>query len=138
MCNPYFADPLAQVKESCALITIATIQAACCAHYGVGLADLCSERQGRTIAPPRHVAMWLCKRLTRHSVAMIGQKFGYRDHSSVYHAIRLTDRRIAAGKCPEIWGLLAELQRPHATAWPQIAVAHSWVRAAISAGRAAA
>ena len=107
--------------------SIAAIQAACCAHYGVGIADLCSERQGRTIAPPRHVAMWLCKRLTKHTVCMIGRRFGYRDHSSVYHAIRLTERRIATGKCPEVWRLLAELQRPHVSVMPHIRLAHGWV-----------
>ena len=117
--------------------TIAQIQHAVCERYGVGIADLLSDRRGQGIARPRHAAMWLCKRLTKHTVCMIGRRFGYRDHSSVYHAIRLTERRIAAGKCPEIWRLLAELQRPHATAWPHIRLAHGWV-STTNMGRAAA
>ena len=120
------------------MITIAQIQHAVCERYGVGIADLLSARQGRGVGRPRHTAMWLCRRLTPYSMSMIGRRFGYRDHSSVYNAERVMERRIASGKCPEAWALLAELQRPHATAWPHITVAHGWVTAAISTRRAAA
>lgn len=116
--------------------TIAAIQAAVCDRYGVGIADLLSSRQGRRIGRPRHVAMWLCRRLTPHSMCMIGRRFGYRDHSSVYNAERVMERLVAAGQCPEAWSLLADLQRPHGTVWGHITLAHAWVTA--STRRAAA
>ena len=119
--------------------TIAQIQAACCAHYGVGLADLLSDRREQRYVRPRHVAMWLARRLTRKSYAIIGRAFD-RDHSTVQQSVRWLEGAMAAKRRDnaDIWRLLAELQRLHATAWPQITVAHGWVAAAISTRRAAA
>jgi hypothetical protein len=109
--------------------SIAAIQAAVCAHYGVGIADLLSERQERRFTHPRHVAIWLCRRLTHASLATIGRRFGNRDHSSIYRALRRADELISGVKGMEVWRLLAELQRQHETCWPQIALAHGWITA---------
>ena len=41
---------------------------------------------------PGRRAMWLCSRLTTHSLAAIGRQFGMRDHTTVSHAIAVVER----------------------------------------------
>jgi chromosomal replication initiator protein len=60
-------------------------------YYDVSLGDLVSCRRTSDVVWARHVAMYLAKELTEHSLPTIGRVFG-RGHSSVQHACR----RIAA------------------------------------------
>jgi chromosomal replication initiator protein len=69
-------------------ITIDEIQKKVAAHYSVKLADMSSSRRSRQISLPRQVAMFLAKKLTRHSLPEIGKNFGDRDHTTVLHAIK--------------------------------------------------
>lgn len=74
-----------------AQLSIRTIQQAVCAHYGVSLLDLQSNRRTRAVVLPRMVAVWLCRRLTPHSMPAIGHHFGGRDHTTILHAARRMD-----------------------------------------------
>ncbi|MEC7233361.1 MAG: chromosomal replication initiator protein DnaA [Planctomycetota bacterium] len=56
-------------------------------HYQVKLSDLQSKRRTKTIAFPRQVAMYLARKLTRHSLEEIGGFFGGRDHTTVMYAV---------------------------------------------------
>lgn len=82
-------------------VTIDEIMRKVTEHYGVNLTDLLSARRTRSIARPRQVAMFLCKKLTTKSLPEIGRRFGKRDHTTVIHAVRkieelkLTDHQIA-------------------------------------------
>lgn len=68
------------------VLTIAAIQAAVAAHYGVNVADLTGKKRTRSVALPRQVAMYLARELTDASLPKIGEEFGGRDHSTVIHA----------------------------------------------------
>lgn len=57
-------------------------------HFGVKLSDLQSKKRTNQIAFPRQVAMFLARKITRHSLEEIGGFFGGRDHSTVLHAVR--------------------------------------------------
>lgn len=57
------------------------------AHYGTKLSDLQSRRRNQSVAYPRQVAMYLARKITRHSLEEIGRYFGGRDHSTVLYAI---------------------------------------------------
>ena len=49
-----------------------------------------------SISFPRQVAMYLCKKLTPHSLPEIGRHFGGKHHSTVIHSIRkIEDKREA-------------------------------------------
>jgi hypothetical protein len=72
-------------------LSIRAIQSVVCQHYGVSLADLCSSRRDLVIVLPRQVAVWLCRRLTTHSMPAIGHHFGGRDHTTILHAARRVD-----------------------------------------------
>ena len=68
-------------------ITIEQIQQAVAAHYRLRVDELTSKNNARQIAVPRQVAMYLCKRLTKHSFPEIGRGFGGKHHTTVIHSV---------------------------------------------------
>ena len=68
-------------------ITIEQIQRTVGAHYRLRVDDLKSKNNARQIAVPRQVAMYLCKRLTKHSFPEIGREFGGKHHTTVIHSV---------------------------------------------------
>lgn len=68
-------------------ITIEQIQQAVAAHYRLRVDELTSKNNSRQIAVPRQVAMYLCKRLTKHSFPEIGREFGGKHHTTVIHSV---------------------------------------------------
>ncbi len=76
--------------------SVAEIQAAACAHFGLSSEELLSSARTPRIAWPRQVAMYLARELTGESLPSIGRHFGGRDHTTVLHAHRRTTARIAA------------------------------------------
>ncbi|HQZ94701.1 MAG TPA: chromosomal replication initiator protein DnaA [Pyrinomonadaceae bacterium] len=56
-------------------------------HYGMTVEELKSKSNTRAIAVPRQMAMYLCKRLTRHSFPEIGREFGGKHHTTVMHSV---------------------------------------------------
>jgi chromosomal replication initiator protein len=68
-------------------ISIEQIQQAVAAHYRLRVDELTSKNNARQIAVPRQVAMYLCKRLTKHSFPEIGRGFGGKHHTTVIHSV---------------------------------------------------
>jgi chromosomal replication initiator protein len=56
-------------------------------RFQVRLLDLQSRRRSQSIAFPRQVAMFLSRKLTKHSLVEIGAYFGGRDHTTVLYGI---------------------------------------------------
>ncbi len=55
-------------------------------HFGIRLQELLGRRRTRSISYPRHVAMYLARKLTSLSLEEIGMHFDGRDHSTILHA----------------------------------------------------
>jgi chromosomal replication initiator protein len=68
-------------------ITIEQIQRVVSANYKLKPEELKSKNNSRHIAVPRQVAMYLCKRLTKHSFPEIGREFGGKHHTTVIHSV---------------------------------------------------
>jgi len=66
-----------------------------------------AKTRARSVAFPRHVAMYLARKLTNKSLEEIGRAFGGRDHSTVAHARDRIEREITAD--PEIQSVLDTL-----------------------------
>lgn len=62
-------------------------------HFDVRLTDMSSKRRPRSIALPRQVAMFLCRRMTCASLPEIANAFG-KTHATVLHACRSIQQRI--------------------------------------------
>ncbi len=58
------------------------------AHFSVKLSDLQSKKRTNQVAFPRQIAMFLARKITRHSLEEIGGFFGGRDHSTVLHGVK--------------------------------------------------
>ncbi len=68
-------------------ISIEQIQQTVSAHYRLRVDELKSKNNARQIAVPRQIAMYLCKRLTKHSFPEIGREFGGKHHTTVIHSV---------------------------------------------------
>ncbi len=79
--------------------------------YDVKLSDLQSKKRTQAVVLPRQVAMFLARRITRHSLEEIGGFFGGRDHSTVLYAIDKIDTLAASDPAmrEQIDGFLARL-----------------------------
>jgi chromosomal replication initiator protein len=75
-------------------VTIESIQKVVCEFFHIRPNDLRSKKRTRTIALPRQVAMYLCRRYTNASFPVIGDRFGGRDHSTAIHAAQVIERRL--------------------------------------------
>ena len=64
------------------------VQRAVASAFNLELADLISESRRKDLALARHVAMYLCRELTRYSLPAIGKAFGGKDHSTILHACK--------------------------------------------------
>jgi chromosomal replication initiator protein len=76
-------------------ITIEDIQRTVGGHYRLRVDDLKSKNNSRQIAVPRQVAMYLCKRLTKHSFPEIGREFGGKHHTTVIHSVEKIEALIS-------------------------------------------
>ncbi|MBK9163314.1 MAG: chromosomal replication initiator protein DnaA [Acidobacteria bacterium] len=60
-------------------------------HYKLSVDEMKSKNNSRAISFPRQVAMYLCKRLTKHSYPEIGREFGGKHHTTVMHSVDKID-----------------------------------------------
>jgi chromosomal replication initiator protein len=68
------------------VITIEQIQKTVAAAYKITVEQLVSRNNSQQFAFPRQVAMYLCKKLTKHSYPEIGRAFGGKHHTTVIHS----------------------------------------------------
>lgn len=64
------------------------IQKAVTRHFGISLVQLVGAGRSRGGVVPRQMAMFLCRRLTKSSLAEIGASFGGRNHTTVLHSCK--------------------------------------------------
>jgi chromosomal replication initiator protein len=82
-------DPLGRGAE------IGDIQAITAGYFNIPLSDLSSGKRQRTVAYPRQMAMYLCKKYTGLSYKRIGNAFEKKDHSTVIYAVRRIEQELA-------------------------------------------
>lgn len=68
-------------------LSIEQIQQAVASHYRMRIDELKAKNNSRQVAVPRQIAMYLCKRLTKHSFPEIGREFGGKHHTTVMHSV---------------------------------------------------
>ena len=73
-------------EEGSGIITIAQIQKAVAANYKLTVDQLVARNNARQFSFPRQIAMYLCKKLTKHSYPEIGRAFGGKHHTTVIHS----------------------------------------------------
>ncbi|MGH9873410.1 MAG: chromosomal replication initiator protein DnaA [Pyrinomonadaceae bacterium] len=73
-------------EEEPGVVTIEQIQKLVAANYKLTVDQLVSKSNSRQVAFPRQIAMYLCKKLTKHSYPEIGRAFGGKHHTTVIHS----------------------------------------------------
>ena len=73
-------------EEEPGVIAIEHIQKVVAANYKLTVDQLVSKSNSRQVAFPRQIAMYLCKKLTKHSYPEIGRAFGGKHHTTVIHS----------------------------------------------------
>jgi chromosomal replication initiator protein len=68
-------------------LTMERIARSVAAEYDMSVENLKSKNNSRAVAVPRQIAMYLCKRLTRHSFPEVGREFGGKHHTTVMHSV---------------------------------------------------
>jgi len=68
-------------------MTMERIARTVASHYKMTVEELKSKNNSRSISMPRQIAMYLCKKLTRHSFPEIGREFGGKHHTTVMHSV---------------------------------------------------
>ena len=69
------------------MVTVENIQEFIAKRFNITIDDLKSKNNSPKIARPRQIAMYICKKLTKHPLAEIGDKFGGKHHTTVLHSI---------------------------------------------------
>ena len=82
------------LSQTAKKVTIENIQKTICEHFNIKITELKSKSRAKSVALPRQVAMYLCRKYTNTSFPVIGYKFGGRDHSTVIHASKIIEQRI--------------------------------------------
>ena len=88
-------------------VTIETVQLETCRAFGITREELLSGSRAARVAWPRQVAMYLAREHTGATFPAIGAGFGGRGHTTVMHACRRTEERVAAD--PEMSTIVGEL-----------------------------
>ncbi|NMC28136.1 MAG: chromosomal replication initiator protein DnaA [Syntrophomonadaceae bacterium] len=73
-------------------VTIECIQKEVCKYYGLNLNELLSKKRNKQLVYARHIAMFLCRRMTDASFPLIGDQFGGRDHTTVMHGVEKIEK----------------------------------------------
>jgi chromosomal replication initiator protein len=68
------------------VLTIQEIQRVVANTFKLRVEELISKSNARQFSRPRQIAMYLCKKLTKHSYPEIGRAFGGKHHTTVIHS----------------------------------------------------
>ena len=74
------------VAQSARAITAELIIEIVSGQYSVTTDEIIGKNRSQSIALPRQICMYLCRRMTSLSTTSIGRVFGGRDHTTVMHA----------------------------------------------------
>ncbi|HZX74207.1 MAG TPA: helix-turn-helix domain-containing protein, partial [Cyclobacteriaceae bacterium] len=77
-------------------VSVDFIQKTVSDYFKVELDLMKGKVKKREIVIPRQVAMYFCKRYTQLTLALIGENFGGRDHSTVIHALESVEDMMKA------------------------------------------
>jgi chromosomal replication initiator protein len=79
---------IARAKKA---ITIDLIKETVCKHFSISVADIISKSRKQAIARPRHIAIYLTRKMTGHTLQAIGKSFN-RYHATVYRSIGTVEK----------------------------------------------
>ena len=82
------------VDEDTSPVSVEKIQEVVSNHYHILVSDLKSQKRTKNLVFPRHLAMYLSRKLTENSTTEIGRDFGDKDHTTVIYACKTISEKI--------------------------------------------
>jgi len=76
------------LNKAAKIIDVKLIKAAVANEFNIGITDLSSKSRQKSVVEPRHMAVYLCTKLTSMSLPEIGKSFGGRDHTTILHSVK--------------------------------------------------
>ena len=67
-------------------------------HFHISIDEMRSKKKSQNIVLPRQIAMFLARKLTKHSLPEIGKAFGGRDHTTVMHSCTKIEQAVHTNK----------------------------------------
>lgn len=86
--------------------TIRIIQELIAARYKLTYPELVGHQSRARLRWPRHLAIWLCCRLTPHSTGTIGRLFDKRDHTTICSSFAKVQNRLRE---EAVWAEITEI-----------------------------
>lgn len=77
---------------------VSKIQKIVADYFKISIDDLKSKKRNASIAFPRQIAMYLCRKHTEESFPKIGIEFGGKDHSTVMHSCEKIEQEMKKDK----------------------------------------
>ena len=81
-------------ENSSTQITANLIQQIVANYYNIHVEDIQGSKKTKTIAFPRQIAMYLCRKYLDISLPKIGEQFGGRDHTTVIYAVSKIEKSL--------------------------------------------
>ncbi len=80
-------------------------------YYKITPEYICSSHQTKDIRQIRHMAVWLCRKLTSKTSPVIGNAIGGRDHSTILSSVKRAEKLLKTDKAfaEDLWRLVAIL-----------------------------
>ncbi len=97
------------VKNTSREISIDFIQKIVCDYFNISVDKIASKTRKRDVVQARQMAMYFSKKLTKSSLASIGNQCGNKDHATVLHACKTVSNLIDTDKSYKIY--VAELEK---------------------------
>jgi chromosomal replication initiator protein len=92
---PSVPEVVTEIEEGPRPVTIKEIQKCITKHFDLSMTELLSSRRLAKIVRPRQIGFYLARKLTSRSLPEIGRKFGGKDHTTILHACKKVEERMA-------------------------------------------
>ena len=76
-------------------VTISKIKQTISNYFNISLLDLESQQRKHTVAFPRHVAIYMTKKLLGWELKKISEEFGGRNHSTIINSLNVVEKALA-------------------------------------------
>lgn len=90
-------------------VSVEDVQRSVCKYFGIRENELLGNNRSKKYSQPRHLAQYLCRKLTNLSFPDIAQKFGGKDHTSIIYACRKVENQLK--KDPNIANVVEYLSK---------------------------
>lgn len=86
------------VSETIKTISLEMVMQTVSDHFHLSIDEMRSKKKSQNIVLPRQIAMYLARKLTKHSLPEIGKAFGGRDHTTVMHSCTKIEQAVHTHK----------------------------------------